>query len=271
MGKDLTDIKGFTLTEVLVVVGIMGLVIFFGARYYYTNVGMYRFQNVLTEFKAAVNLSRVRSVSGRVVSSEGVVGVSPGAISVTNVAYSGNTMTLTTASSSNLTTGSYGTLGGIRPTNLANFSNQNSYTINGRLYKVTGVGDTSLTLQFLDQHPANCMNVDTTWSLSLPSTPVNATAYVFINYAVQITPVASIPGGGYSVAYETGPLMTFQYNQNMVSATVESPPGTQKSQPWIILFQKGLTVGSQTYKVTLTQLATGTKVSYTILPAGAVH
>lgn len=266
--------RGFTLTELIVAVAIIGLLAVLGVRYYFTNVQMYRFQNALSEFTSSVNLARIRSMSGRVVSSTGVTGITPGAVRVTQIACSGNTMTLTTATPHNFTAESYVTLHGIRPTNLTSFTDPKLYSINGRLFQVTGIGgdgSTSLTLQFLNQHPANYLTADTNWSLSLAATPVNPSAYVFLKYAVRITPVSSVDGGGYAKASETGSLMTFQYNQKVVGAAFETPPGTQKSQPWTILFDKGLTVASQTYKVTFTLLSSGAVVGYTILPAGAVR
>jgi hypothetical protein len=216
----------------------------------------------------------MRSMSGRVVSSSGVTGITPGAVQVTQIAISGTTMTLTTAIPHNFVTGSYATVQGIQPTDPANFTDPKLYTINGRLFQITatgGDGSTSLTLQFLDQHPANCLAVDTNWNGSLSTTAVNSTAYVFLKYAVRLTPVNTIDGGAYSRTAENGPLMTFQYNQNVMSAAFESPPGTDIPQPWTVLFDKGLTLASQTYKVTFTSRKSGSTVTYTILPSGAIR
>ncbi|MCX5861462.1 MAG: prepilin-type N-terminal cleavage/methylation domain-containing protein [Deltaproteobacteria bacterium] len=38
--------RGFTLTELIVVVAVIALAATLGTRYYFTNVEMYRFQNV---------------------------------------------------------------------------------------------------------------------------------------------------------------------------------------------------------------------------------
>ena len=59
--------RGFTLTELIVVVAIIALAATLGTRYYFTNVEMYRFQNALTEFKSSVNLARARSLTGVIV------------------------------------------------------------------------------------------------------------------------------------------------------------------------------------------------------------
>ena len=55
--------RGFTLTELIVVVAIIALAATLGIRYYFSNVEMYRFQNAVSEFKSSVNLARARSMS----------------------------------------------------------------------------------------------------------------------------------------------------------------------------------------------------------------
>jgi prepilin-type N-terminal cleavage/methylation domain-containing protein len=279
--------KGFTLIELIVVVAIMALAAMVGTHYYFTNVEMYRFQKVLTDFKSSLNLARVRSISGRMVSSGGgIVGLTPAAIPLATMQINGNIVTLTrTASLPTLISGLYVTLQGLYPENyVQNFP----YSINGCLYKVTSSSGNALTLELLNQDPDNYMNVNTPSNkkpnftpfldpISNQATPVNlkSSAYAFFKYAVWIKPVTSIDGGGYSEVSETGPEMEFKYNQNTikVEVTLETPTESAKQdQPCMILFDKGRTVACQTYKVTVALQKSGAvSSSVNILSTGAVH
>ena len=75
--------RGFTLTELIGVVAIIALAATLGTRYYFTNVEMYRFQNVLSEFKSSVNLARARSMSG-------VAVAKPLSINITSIVIDGS-------------------------------------------------------------------------------------------------------------------------------------------------------------------------------------
>jgi len=259
--------RGFTLTELIVVVAVIALAATLGTRYYFTNVEMYRFQNVLSEFKSSVNLARARSMSGRV-SMGGVVGNTPVAISINQISIdANNNITLTPAPNQNLTgvsNGSYVTLNGFCPSSptILPFP----YYINGGMYRVTGKSDSSLNLVFMDMSPQS-------GDAAVATTNVSPTAAAFLKYCVQITPMDSIPGGHYAKAYESGPLMDFQYNQNMVNLTFDTDPSSNPAQPWIIVFDKGLTSRETTYAVSLTSLqkSGATPVVVKINPAGAVR
>ena len=258
--------RGFTLTELIVVVAIIALAATLGTRYYFTNVEMYRFQNALTEFKSSVNLARARSMS-RLVSIGGVVGNTPVSISINQISIdANNNITLTPVPNQNLTVvsnGSYLTLQGFSPSNP---TLPFPYYINGGMYRVTGTSDNSLNLVFTDMSP-------TAGDAAIATTSVNLTAAAFLKYRVQITPVESIPGGHFAKAYESGPLMDFQYNQNMVKLTFDTVPSSNPAQPWTIVFDKGLTARETTYDVSLTSLqkSGATPVILKINPAGAVR
>ena len=195
------------------------------------------------------------------------MGNTPVAISVNQISIdANNNITLTPVPNQNLTVvsnGSYVTLNGFCPSNpTLPFP---SY-INGGMYRVTGTSDNSLNLVFTDMSP-------TAGDAAIATTSVNLTAAAFLKYRVQITPVESIPGGHFAKAYESGPLMDFQYNQNMVKLTFDTVPSSNPAQPWTIVFDKGLTARETTYDVSLTSLqkSGATPVILKINPAGAVR
>lgn len=281
----LSDVRGLTLTELIVVVAIIGLVAVIGIRYYFTNVEMYRFQKVLTDFKSSLNLARVRSMSGRVVSTGDVAGQTPAAIPLATIQLNGNTASLTrTSSTPSLTTGSYVTLLGLAPQDSTlNFP----YSINGCICRITSSSGTSLTLELLNQDPDNFMKLDTSTEkkpnfsplldpITSQPTPsiLKPSAYAFLKYSVWIKPVTSIDGGAYSEVNEIGPEMDFKYNQDAVKVEIALQTSTgavKQEQPCMILFDKGLTVACQTYNVTFTLLKSGAVASVDISPTGAVR
>jgi len=213
--------KGFTLTELIVVVAIMAVAAMLGTRYYYTDIDMYRFQNALTEFKSAVNLARARSLTGVIVNTEsaGAKRVNkPLSINiekiVINTSYqdTGSSILLTPTPNQDLTvvripTGtrievlnnpSYVTLSGFCPNgeSQAKLLAKNisfPYWINGPLWMVTYIGSgssLSLKLTQSSSSPTPNLNGNPTFndpiSLTLnPSTTVS-TAYIHVKSVIQI-------------------------------------------------------------------------------------
>ncbi len=261
--------KGFTLTEFIVVVAIVAVLSIFGMRYYFTYTESYRFQNAISEFKSAVNLARARSMSG-IVSSAGVRGDTSTAIPVSRMSYSDATsVILTTRSPHRLSTSMlpvYLTLMGFYPVNEATFTSSNLFPwyINGPQCRVKEIlGSDSLSVDV---------------GVPLPSyvtTDLQQTAYAFMNYSVNIRGVESIEGGHYAKAYESGPTMDFQYRTDALTVSISSSdPGSTPKQEGAILFRRGATVGEKTYSVSVSLLnarGSESKATINVLPVGAVR
>jgi type II secretory pathway pseudopilin PulG len=261
--------RGFTVTELIVVAAIMALTAILGLRYYFTNTEIYRFQNALTEFKSALNLARARSMSG-VVSLGNVMGDTSSAMFVTKAAYTGSTtLSLTTASNHKLTAGSvpyYVTLNGFAPKDPSAFADPNYFPwcINGLQCRVTGIDS------------PNGFTIDV--GLPVPTylnSDLKATAAAFLNYVVWIRPVDAIEGKYFARAFESGPIMDFQYNQNELQVAFKtSDKDSAETGTGTIIFDKGLIAGGKTYTVSLSLKRLGSaapKTTFSVLTAGAVR
>lgn len=261
--------RGFTVTELIVVAAIVALTAIFGLRYYFTNTEIYRFQNALTEFKSALNLARVRSMSG-VVSFGNVVGDTSSAIFVTKGTYTGaTTLSLTTASNHKLTSGSvpyYVTLMGFAPKDPAAFtSNLFPWCINGLQCRVTGIdGPNGFSIDVGSSVPTYLVN-----------TELKPTAAAFLNYVVWIRPVDAIDGNYFARAFESGPIMDFQYDQNVLQVAFKtSDKGSAETDKGTIILDKGLVAGGKTYTVSFSLKRLGStapRTTFSVLTAGAVR
>jgi prepilin-type N-terminal cleavage/methylation domain-containing protein len=280
--------KGFTLTELIVVVAIMAVAAMLGTRYYYTDIATYRFQNALTEFKSAVNLARARSLSGVAVGK-------PLSINIEKINIMGSSIILTPSpnqdlkdltvvriptSSEMMTNPSYVTLSGFCPDDasqkkLLAKNVSFPYWINGPLWTVTSDSSPgSLTLQLAQSTPSPGVDVVPTFndaiSITLnPSTTV-PTAYMYVKSVVQIISCSNDPTseyywskseGHYAKVYEpkTGPSIDFKFDTSKIRVGValakdsklcESDlPGIAPNQKLSIVFDKGLTAQGRTYCV----------------------
>jgi Tfp pilus assembly major pilin PilA len=261
--------RGFTVTELIVVAAIVALTAIFGLRYYFTNTEIYRFQNALTEFTSALNLARARSMSG-VVSLGNVVGDTSSAIFVTKAAYAGaTTLSLTTASNHKLTSGSvpnYVTLNGFAPKDALTFTAPNLFPwcINGLQCRVTGIDS------------PNGFTIDVGFPVpTYLNSDLKATAAAFLNYVVWIRPVDAIDGKYFARAFESGPIMDFQYNQNELQVAFKtSDKDSAETDKGTIIFDKGLIAGGKTYTVSFSLKRLGSaapKTTFSVLTAGAVR
>jgi len=261
--------RGFTVTELIVVAAIVALTAIFGLRYYFTNTEIYRFQNALTEFKSALNLARARSMSG-VVSLGNVVGDTSSAMFVTRAAYTGaTTLSLTTASNHKLTSGSvpnYVTLHGFAPKDPSAFTAPNYFPwcINGLQCRVTGIDS------------PNGFSIDVGFPVpTYLNSDLKPTAAAFLNYVVWIRPVDSIDGKHFARAFESGPIMDFQYNQNELQVAFKtSEKDSVEIDKGTIIFDKGLIAGGRTFTVSFSLKRLGSaapKTTFSVLTAGAVR
>jgi|GEM_PF-1196393 prepilin-type N-terminal cleavage/methylation domain-containing protein len=275
--------RGFTLTELIVVVAIMALAATLGTRYYFTNVEMYRFQNALSEFKSSVNLARSRSMTG-------VVAAKPLAININTIEIDGsNIIKLNPTLNQDLTVvtnGTYVTLLGFCP----NDSSQKEllaktppvtfpYWINGPLWKVTSSnGSSPVAVDVILKVPAFGKSI--AFNATTP-----ATAYMHLKSAMRIMQYTSgeeSKAQTYAGAYESGPSIDYKYKSNVevgfAIKTDESKPcgpglpEIGKDEIKEIVFDKGLTAWGKAYCVTfrLKSGTTASTVSYTILPTGVL-
>lgn len=263
--------RGFTVTELIVVAAIVAITATFGLRYYFTNTEMYRFQNAVTEFKSALNLARARSMSG-LVSTGNVIGDTPAAIFVTRASYAGaTTLSLTTAADHKLATGSvpqYVTLMGFSPKDASAFTDPKKlfpWYINGPLCRVTKIdGATALTVDAGVPIPTY-----------LTDTELKPTAAAFLNYVVSIRPVDSIAGNHFARASESGPVMDFQYDQGVLQVAFKtSEKDAEETDSGTIIFNQGLVAGGKTYTISFSLKRLGStapRTTFTVLNAGAVR
>jgi prepilin-type N-terminal cleavage/methylation domain-containing protein len=279
--------KGFTLTELIVVVAIMGVAAMLGTRYYYSDIDMYRFQNALTEFKSAVNLARARSLTGVTTDSAGTKRVNkPLSINISSIIINGsNIITLNPTANQDLsvvTNGSYITLSGFCPDDESQAKLLAAgvlfpYWINGPLWKVTS-SDESLTptVDVILNVPAFGNSITITLNpltaKELEDTsivPTVPTAYMHVKPALKIIIEEDSGIQAYATTYESGPSIEFKYN-NKNNIQVTFTPTPVSPEIGTIVFDKGLTAQGKTYQVTFTRVLSGVKVdyTYTVLPTG---
>ena len=260
--------RGFTLTELIVVVAIMAVAATLGTRYYYTDIDMYRFQNALTEFKSAVNLARARSMTG-------VAVAKPLAININSIVINGsNIITLNPTANQDLTVitnDSYVTLLGFCPDDASQKKLLAKtppvtfpYWINGPLWKVTSSsGSSPVTVNVILSVPTFSDVISVTLN---PSTAI-PTAYMHVKSAIRIMQEDS-GIQAYAGTYESGPSLDFKYKNNNIQVTFVPTP--VPPEIGTIVFDNGLTAWGKTYQVTFSSLKSGARVSYTILPTGVL-